>query len=75
MRRLGAFLWAGVLWAARYLMAVLRLIHRLRQRWHDFRHEGRITPVSELYRQRGMRPASAEDFERIAGHLPTDGEG
>lgn len=34
-----------------------------------------ITPVSELYAERGWKPASAEDFERIAGDLPTDGEG
>jgi hypothetical protein len=34
-----------------------------------------ITPISELYEKRGMKPASQEDFERIAGHLPTDGEG
>lgn len=34
-----------------------------------------ITPISELYEKRGMKPASAEDFERIAGDLPTDGEG
>jgi hypothetical protein len=34
-----------------------------------------ITPVSELYPDRGWKPASAEDFERIAGDLPTDGEG
>lgn len=34
-----------------------------------------ITPIAELYENRGMKPASAEDFERIAGDLPTDGEG
>lgn len=34
-----------------------------------------ITPVSELYAERGWKPASAEDFERVAGHLPTDDEG
>jgi hypothetical protein len=34
-----------------------------------------ITAISELYEKRGMKPASPEDFERIAGHLPTDGEG
>jgi hypothetical protein len=35
-----------------------------------------ITPVSELYAKRGMKPASAEDFERVAGDLlPPDGEG
>lgn len=37
--------------------------------------EPAITPASELYAKRGMKPASAEDFERVAGHLPTDGEG
>lgn len=35
-----------------------------------------ITPVSKLYAKRGMKPASAEDFERVAGDLlPPDGEG
>ena len=35
-----------------------------------------ITPVSELYAKRGMKPASAKDFERVAGDLlPPDGEG
>jgi hypothetical protein len=35
-----------------------------------------ITPASELYAKRGMKPASAEDFKRIAGDLlPPDGEG
>jgi hypothetical protein len=34
-----------------------------------------ITPMAELDARRGTKPASAEDFERIAGHLPTDGEG
>lgn len=33
-----------------------------------------ITPVSELYAERGWKPASAADFEQIAGDLPTDGE-
>ncbi len=37
--------------------------------------EPAITPVSELYAKRGMQPASVEDFEQIAGDLPTDGEG
>lgn len=37
--------------------------------------ESPITPVSELYAERGWKPASTEDFERIAGDLPTDGEG
>jgi hypothetical protein len=35
-----------------------------------------ITPVSELYAERGMKPASVEDFERVAADLlPPDGEG
>lgn len=34
-----------------------------------------LTPISELYEKRGMKPASSEDFERIAGDLQTDGEG
>ncbi|MGH2939077.1 MAG: hypothetical protein ACRDPE_13265 [Solirubrobacterales bacterium] len=35
-----------------------------------------ITPVSELYRERGWKPASADEFERIAGDLPiVDDEG
>jgi hypothetical protein len=34
-----------------------------------------ITPVSELYAERGWKAASAEDFERIARDLPTDDEG
>lgn len=35
-----------------------------------------ITSISELYAERGMKPASAEDFEQIAGDLlPPDGEG
>jgi hypothetical protein len=35
-----------------------------------------ITPISELYAERGMKPASAEDFDRIAADLlPPDGEG
>jgi hypothetical protein len=38
--------------------------------------ESPITPVSKLYAKRGMKPASAEDFERVAGDLlPPDGEG
>jgi hypothetical protein len=37
--------------------------------------EPAITPITELYAKRGMKPASAENFERIAGDLPTDGEG
>lgn len=35
-----------------------------------------ITPVSELYAERGWAPASQEDFERLtADHAPGDGEG
>jgi hypothetical protein len=34
-----------------------------------------ITPVSELYERRGWKPASAEEFERIAADLSTDDEG
>jgi hypothetical protein len=34
-----------------------------------------ITPMSELHKERGTRPASAEDFQRLAGDLSADGEG
>ncbi|MGN6814883.1 MAG: hypothetical protein ACTHK3_02210 [Solirubrobacterales bacterium] len=34
-----------------------------------------ITPISELYRGRGMKPASIEDFERLTTDDLTDGEG
>jgi hypothetical protein len=34
-----------------------------------------ITPVSNLYDERDWKPASAEEFERVAGDLPTDDEG
>jgi hypothetical protein len=34
-----------------------------------------ITPMAELDRRRGAEPASEEEFERLFGHLPTDGEG
>jgi len=34
-----------------------------------------ITPISELYAKRGMKPASEEDFERLTANDPTDGEG
>ncbi len=35
-----------------------------------------ITPVSELYAERGMKPAQVADFKRIADDLlPPDGEG
>jgi hypothetical protein len=34
-----------------------------------------ITPVAELDARRGTKPASAEDFERLAADLPYDDEG
>jgi len=34
-----------------------------------------ITPISKLYAKRGMKPASAEDFERIVADIPYDDEG
>lgn len=34
-----------------------------------------ITPVSELHVKRGTKPASAEDFERLAAGVPYDDEG
>jgi hypothetical protein len=34
-----------------------------------------ITPVSELDAQRGTKPASAEDYERLTADYPSDGEG
>ncbi len=34
-----------------------------------------ITPVAELDAQRGTKPASAEDFERLTAGFSTDGEG
>ena len=34
-----------------------------------------ITPVSELDAQRGTKPASAQDFERLTAGFPSDGEG
>lgn len=35
-----------------------------------------ITPVSELYAERGWEPASQEEFERLtAEDAPPDGEG
>lgn len=34
-----------------------------------------ITPMTKLDEERGAEPASAEDFERLFGHLPGDGEG
>lgn len=42
---------------------------------HGLTLEPPITPISELYAERGMKLASAEDFERIVGDLPTDAEG
>jgi hypothetical protein len=37
--------------------------------------EPAITPIAELEKKWGTEPASAEDFERVAGDFPTDGEG
>lgn len=37
--------------------------------------EPAITPVAELHAQRGTRPASAEDFERLSAEVPYDDEG
>jgi hypothetical protein len=37
--------------------------------------EPSITPVAELHAQRGTRPASAEDFERLSIGIPFDDEG
>jgi hypothetical protein len=34
-----------------------------------------ITPIAELDAQRGTKPASAADFERLTAGFPTDGEG
>lgn len=34
-----------------------------------------ITPMSELHRERGTRPASEEDLKRLTADLPSDGEG
>jgi hypothetical protein len=34
-----------------------------------------VTPASEIYARRGWEPASADEFERIAGDLPADDEG
>lgn len=33
------------------------------------------TPAAELHIQRGTKPASAEDFERLSGDIPQDAEG
>jgi hypothetical protein len=37
--------------------------------------ETRITPMADLHEERGSQSASDEDFERLAGDLPTDDEG
>jgi len=34
-----------------------------------------ITPMDELHAIDGAKPASAEDFERLSGHVPYDDEG
>ncbi len=34
-----------------------------------------ITPMARLDGARGAEPASAEEFERLFGHLPNDDEG
>lgn len=35
-----------------------------------------ITPISDLYAQRGWRAATQEEFDALtAGDLPVDGEG
>lgn len=34
-----------------------------------------ITPMADLDAERGTRPASAEDFERLTAGDPSDGEG
>lgn len=34
-----------------------------------------ITPVAELEKRWGTRPAPAEDFERLMARYPSDGEG
>jgi hypothetical protein len=34
-----------------------------------------ITPVAQLHAQRGTRPASKEDFERLSADVPYDDEG
>lgn len=33
-----------------------------------------ITPKAELHAKRGTRPASVEDFERVAADIPHDDE-
>lgn len=37
--------------------------------------EPSITPATELHAQRGTRPASADDFERLSTDVPYDDEG
>jgi hypothetical protein len=37
--------------------------------------EPSITPVREMHAQRGTKPASAEDFERLSADVPYDNEG
>lgn len=34
-----------------------------------------ITPMAEIEAAHGTRPASAEDFERMAAEMSSDGEG
>jgi len=41
----------------------------------DLTLEPTITPMAELDRRRGTEPASKEEFDRLFGHLPSDGEG
>jgi hypothetical protein len=37
--------------------------------------EPAITPAAQLHAQRGTKPASAEDFERLSADVPYDNEG
>jgi hypothetical protein len=41
----------------------------------DLTLEPTITPMAELDRRRGAKPASQEEFDQLFGHLSTDGEG
>jgi hypothetical protein len=34
-----------------------------------------ITPAAQLHAERGTRPASVEDFERLSSDVPVDEEG
>ncbi len=34
-----------------------------------------ITPTAQLHAQRGTKPASEEDFERLSADVPYDAEG